>query len=166
VHLSIILVINNLMHKYLFYNKFIICLYMFRALCAHHQEVKIVLYNILYHYTCRWPSGAQVERVLSQPAHRTATYRCDDTRCCIIQFWPPDDEQIVLETCRGILYTWVRALWIEFNNCPTRCHLFSLLHFCRQLYMFRVLTPIIRSLHSCNYSFWYWLSAMRKIRCY
>ena len=24
--------------------------------------------------------------------HRTTTYRCDDTRCCIIQFWPPDDE--------------------------------------------------------------------------
>jgi len=21
--------------------------------------------------------------VLSQPAHRTATYRCDDARCCI-----------------------------------------------------------------------------------
>ena len=35
---------------------------------------------------CRWPSGAQVKRVLSQPVHRTATYRCDDTRCCIIQF--------------------------------------------------------------------------------
>jgi len=27
--------------------------YMFRALCAHHQEVKIVLYSIWYHYTCR-----------------------------------------------------------------------------------------------------------------
>jgi len=39
VHLSIILVI-------LFCNKFIIRLYMFRALCAHHQEVRIVLYSI------------------------------------------------------------------------------------------------------------------------
>jgi hypothetical protein len=29
------------MHKFLFYNKFIICLYMFRALCAHHPEVKL-----------------------------------------------------------------------------------------------------------------------------
>ena len=37
------------MHKLLFYNKFIICLYMFRALCAHHQEFKIVLYSIWYH---------------------------------------------------------------------------------------------------------------------
>jgi len=31
-------------------------LYMFQALCAHYQEVKIVLYNIWYHHTCRWPS--------------------------------------------------------------------------------------------------------------
>ena len=49
------------MHKFLFYNKFISCLYMFQALCAHRQEVKIVLYSIWYHQTCRWPSGAQVE---------------------------------------------------------------------------------------------------------
>ena len=39
------------MHKILFHNKFIICLYMSRALCAHHQEVKIVLYSIWYHLT-------------------------------------------------------------------------------------------------------------------
>ena len=30
------------MNKFLFHNKFIVRLYMFRALCAHHQEVKIV----------------------------------------------------------------------------------------------------------------------------
>jgi len=36
--------------------KFIICLYMFRALCAHHQEVKIVLYSLWYHHTCA-PDG-------------------------------------------------------------------------------------------------------------
>jgi hypothetical protein len=74
------------MDKILFHNKFIIRLYMLRALCAHHQEVKIVLYSIWYHHTCRWPSGAHVESGLrSQPVHRTATYMCDDTRCCIIQ---------------------------------------------------------------------------------
>jgi len=39
------------MHKFLFYIKFIICFYMFRTLCAHHQEVKIVLYSIWYHHT-------------------------------------------------------------------------------------------------------------------
>ena len=30
------------------------------------------------------------------------TYRCDDIRGCIIQFLPPDDEHMVLETCRGM----------------------------------------------------------------
>jgi len=62
VHLSIfILVINQLDAQNLFYNKFISCLYMFRA-----------------------------------------TYRCDYTRGCIIQFWLPDDEHMVLETCTGM----------------------------------------------------------------
>ena len=67
------------MHKILFYNKFISCLYMFRAPCAHRQEI-----------------------VLSQPVHWTATYRYDDTRGCIIKFSPPDDEHMVLETRRGM----------------------------------------------------------------
>ena len=35
----------------MFYNKYIKCLYMFRALCAYHQEVKTVLYNIWYRHT-------------------------------------------------------------------------------------------------------------------
>ena len=40
VHLSIfILVINQLDAQNLFYNKFISCLYMFRAPCAHCQDV-------------------------------------------------------------------------------------------------------------------------------
>ena len=47
------------MNKFFFYNKFIKCFYMFRALCAHHQEVKIVLYNIWYNHTRRWLSGVQ-----------------------------------------------------------------------------------------------------------
>jgi hypothetical protein len=29
---------------------------------------------------------------------------------------------------KPFFYTWFRASWIEFNNCPTRCYLFSLLH--------------------------------------
>jgi len=32
--------------------------------------------------------------VLSQPVHGMATYKCDDTRGCIIQFWPPHDEHV------------------------------------------------------------------------
>ena len=51
VHRSIILVIKQLNAQNIFYNKFIICLYMIRALRAHHQGVKIVLYSIWYHHT-------------------------------------------------------------------------------------------------------------------
>jgi len=40
-----------------------------------------------------------------RPVHNLCTGRppteCDDTRWCIIQFWP-DDEHIVLETYRGL----------------------------------------------------------------
>ena len=56
-------VINQLdAQKVFFHNKFISSLCMFRAPCAHRQEVKIVLYSLWYHHTCRWPSRAQVER--------------------------------------------------------------------------------------------------------
>ena len=71
---------NQLDALNLFYSKFISCLYMFRAPCAQRQEVKILLYSIWYHHT----------------------YRCDDTRDCIVQFCPPGDEHMVLETCRGL----------------------------------------------------------------
>jgi len=43
--------------------------------CAHHQEVKIALHSLWYHWY-----------------HHT--YRCDDTRGCVMQFWPPDDEHM------------------------------------------------------------------------
>jgi len=48
---------SHSLQKFLFYNKFLICLYMFRALCGRHQEVRIVLYSIWHHHTCRWPSS-------------------------------------------------------------------------------------------------------------
>ena len=41
LHLSIILTTDQLNAKILFCDKFIIFLYIFRALCAHHQEVKL-----------------------------------------------------------------------------------------------------------------------------
>ena len=41
---------------------------------------------------------------------------------------------------------------------------FSLLYFCRQLYMFRVLTPIIRSSYKCNYSVWHWSNGSATVR--
>ena len=41
--------------------------------------------------------------------HGTATYRCDDTRGCIIQFWHLDDKHMVLETCRGMKQTYCKT---------------------------------------------------------
>jgi len=60
----IILVIDQLNAQILFYNKFIIFLYMFRGLLCSSSGGQIVLYSIWYHHTCRWPSGAQAERGL------------------------------------------------------------------------------------------------------
>ena len=80
-----------------FNNKFISCLYMFRALRAYRQEVKIVLYSLWYHYTYRWSSCAP-------------TYRCDDTRDCIIQFCPPDDEHM----CSKHVQAWNKLI-IKFS---------------------------------------------------
>jgi len=77
------------MHKLLFYSKFVICLYMFQAVCDHHQGVKIVLYSIWYRHICGWPSSAQVERGLVGMhgiIDSVITYKCDDARCCVIQF--------------------------------------------------------------------------------
>ena len=52
IRMAFILVINQLDAQNLFYNKFISCLHMFRAPCAHRQEVKIVLYSLWYHHSC------------------------------------------------------------------------------------------------------------------
>ena len=58
----------------------------FEQMCSS-SGVRIALHSLWYHHTYRWPSHAQVEReVLSQPVHQTATYRCDDTRGCVMQF--------------------------------------------------------------------------------
>ena len=85
-----------------FYNKFISSLYMFRAHVLIVRRAKIVLYSL-------WYQIAQIETglegilpVLSQSVHGTATYRCDDTRDCIIQFLPSWRWAHVLETCRGL----------------------------------------------------------------
>ena len=56
------------------------------SICTHDQEVKIALHSLWYHHNYRWPSLA--------PVHETATYRCDDTRGCVMQFWPTDHEHM------------------------------------------------------------------------
>jgi len=56
--------------KFCFTISFISCLHIFRTPFANHQ------------------------RRLSQPVHGMATYTCDDTRGCVTQLWPLDDEDI------------------------------------------------------------------------
>ena len=50
---------------------------------------------------CYTASGI-ITPVGGRPVHGTATYMCADTRGCKIQFLPPDDERMVLETCKGM----------------------------------------------------------------
>ena len=70
---------------------------LFHASTCFEHKVLIIRRSKLY-YTA---SGI-ITPLGGRPVHGTATYRCDDTRGCIIQFWPHDDEHIVLETCTGI----------------------------------------------------------------
>ena len=81
-HIDISQYLTNLMHKIIFHNKFYFMPLHVSSTCAHHQEVKIALHSNWYHHSYRWPSRARVE--LSQPVHETATYRCDDTRGCVM----------------------------------------------------------------------------------
>jgi len=60
--------LTNLMHKICFTISFISCLHIFRA----HVLIIRRSHSLWYHHT----------------------YRCDDTRGCVMQFWPPDDEHM------------------------------------------------------------------------
>ena len=90
VHLSVILVINKLNAQNLFF--FIISL--LYASTSFEHYVLIIRRSKLY-YTASGivtpVGGRPVHRLRedslhSQPLHWTATYRCGDNRCCIIQF--------------------------------------------------------------------------------
>ena len=73
------------MHKFLFYNKFIMFLYIFRELCAHHQEVEIVLYSIWYHHTqtSEWSKITKIQFYKYQ--HTDVKFMCE-FYCCVLIF--------------------------------------------------------------------------------
>jgi len=50
--------------------------------------------------------------VINKLMHETATYRCDDTRDCVIQFWPPDDEHM----CSKHVEAWNKFI-VKKNLC-------------------------------------------------
>ena len=86
------IILDNDQLDTLFYNMFIIILYMFQALYAHHQEVELYWCSIWYRH-----SQSVAVRCTGRPLTES-----DDTRCCINKIQPPDDEHIKLETCRGL----------------------------------------------------------------
>ena len=61
--------------------------------CAHRQEGKIILYSLWYHHT----------------------YSFDDTRACIVQLWPPDDEHLCskhVETRNKLIIKFSESSWL------------------------------------------------------
>jgi len=79
--MGFILVINQIDAQNLFYNKFISCLYMFWASCAHCQEVKIVLYSLWYHHTYRCASSWLITKI--------NILRCTVSKTSKISPWVP-----------------------------------------------------------------------------
>ena len=69
------------------------------SICFEHHV--LIIRRSKLHYTASGfitPIGGRlVHRVLSQPVHEMATYRCDDTRGCVTQLWLPDDEHMCLK---------------------------------------------------------------------
>jgi len=116
--LSLSQCLTNLIPQNLLYNKFISCLYMFRAhvLIIRRSKLHYTASGIINHYpiiiTYRcdgtrgcvmqfWPPDDEhicskhVEAPIGDRlVHETATNRCNDTRGCVMQFWPPDDEHM------------------------------------------------------------------------
>ena len=86
-------VFNQLDAQNLFHNKFYFMPLHVSSICAHHQEVKIALHSLWYHNTNRF----------------------DDTRGCVMQFWPPDDEHM----CSKHVEAWNKT-YCETNSVLAR----------------------------------------------
>jgi len=65
------------------------------------------------------PIGGRPVHSLRQDSLNLCTGRppteCDDTRCCIIQFWPLMTSKRMPETCRGTYYKTRISAWSWFN---------------------------------------------------
>ena len=61
------------------------------------------------HYTA---SGV-ITPIGSRLVHETATYRCDDTRGCVMQFLPPDDEHICLKHVEALNKTYCETNFVH-----------------------------------------------------
>jgi len=77
--------------NFCFIISFISCLYMFRArvLIIRRSKLRYTASGIIT------PIGGHlVHEMIPDVMHEMATYRCDDTRGYVTQFWPSDDEHM------------------------------------------------------------------------
>ena len=69
--------------------------------------IRLFQASTCFEHMCSWSRG---QTCISQSVHGTATYRCDDTRDCIVQFCPPDDEHV----CSKHVEAWNKRI-IKFS---------------------------------------------------
>jgi len=77
----------NLVINQLDAQNFCFTIRLFHASTCFEHRVLVIGRSELY-YT----ASSIITPIGGCPVHGTTAYRCDDTRGCIIQFWPPDDE--------------------------------------------------------------------------
>ena len=62
-------------------------------MCSSSGGQKIVLYSLWYHHT-ETSEWSKITKIIILVILDLSLVQCDDTRDCIIQFCPPDDEQM------------------------------------------------------------------------
>jgi len=78
--------------------------YRYEILCLLWRSVPFMKFCVFCENLCLlWKSG-----------HETATYRCEDTRSCVMQFWPPDDEHM----CSKYVEAWNKLI-VKQKFCAT-----------------------------------------------
>jgi hypothetical protein len=90
-------------------------------------------------------------------------------RICSTAVWKPkpDEADIFIRFTYGksmntlFLCSWVRASWINVNNCPTKCDFVQFLFTTNCSSRFgRYLHPSSGARVNCNYSIWHWTNCM------
>ena len=75
---------------------------MFRALSAHLQEDTVVyMQHMLLSLSTRLPGGLSVNSLSVPTGHHEFSYRVTVIYAACMQLYPPEDEHLRLETCRG-----------------------------------------------------------------
>jgi len=136
MHLSIfILVINQLDAQ-----NFCFTLSLFRASTCFKHHVPITRRSKLYYIA----SGI-ITPIGGCPVHRMTTYRSDDTRGCVIQFWPPNtwcSKHVEAWNKLSVKQTFCASSWLitKIKKCDRRV--------CGTLFMFHM------HLHALCYAVW------------